>query len=235
MIQAVKVCGIIFVLALATTSCAEKDIATRIEDPKCSLVTTKPEPKITKVFVEPCINAQLAAYIAVNNTHYFEFKNGSVGKNSRCESKVNGTTIDPRLVINYDCGELEFEIARDHTSTFVKAINGFYMNSYSFSNSTPMFRVNDSGHYYQCNSEQPILVHKDTHLVLSNLAIEAYRNTNSTNFYQIPEECSLDVQPVSDLVRVGVGICLVALVAIVLIAYFIGRRRWSERSSYESV
>lgn len=71
--------------------------------------------------------------------------------------------------------------------------------------------------------------------MLSNFALEAFRNANGNDFYQIPEECALDSGPVSDLVRVGVGVCLIALVAIVLIAYFIGRRRWSERSSYESV
>lgn len=46
-------------------------------------------------------------------------------------------------------------------------------------------------------------------------------------------ECQTDTD-VNDMVPIAVGIALLALVVIVLIAYFIGRRR-SRRLAYQSV
>lgn len=211
-----------------------------IEAPVCISTATKPTPETKKYVFQTCIVAELAAYLSIGPNQYIELNNGSVNTNlSVCN---NTTLLEPMLVINFECGSLSLIISHVNETTFVKSINGLYNlngTTHTFANTTALFSTTQSGHYYKCKAEQEILVGNvqtlPTNLVLSNFALEAYRSATGTDFYQIPEECPLDSQPVSDLVRLGVGICLIALVAIVLIAYFIGRRRWSERSSYESV
>lgn len=209
-------------------------------EPVCEPSNTKPNPETKKYSFENCIVAQMAAYLSVGDGKYIPLNNGTVNPSkSACEKSNVTATVNPRISLKFDCAEVTFTINHTNDSkTFIAAIEGSYNNNGSattFTNSTPAFSTTQPGHYYKCNAEQPVIVKPNTSLVLSNFAFEAYRTTNNTDFYQIVEECALDSQPVSDLVRIGVGVCLIALVAIVLIAYFIGRRRWSERSSYESV
>lgn len=208
----------------------------------CQQLTTKPSAKTEKYHVNQgnttnaCIVAQFAAYFEVEQGKYVELNNSSVTNASSCQ------VGDAKLVIQFDCGELEFSIGQNNDSrAFVRAINGKLQLTNAtdpqlFSNSTERFLTSAKDHSYKCNAEQKIPLNVNaSELVLSNFVLEAFRNASGTEFYQTADECPLDSQPVSDLVRIGVGVCLVALVAIVLVAYFIGRRRWSERSSYESV
>lgn len=211
-------------------------------DGLCTSMATKPTAQVKKYEFKSCIIAEFALYVNLNQGQYLELNNGTVNINSsRCENGTAPNQVDPMLVIDFECATLSLTISHTNDSrTFVKAIAGeYHFNSTNttFTNTTGLFYTSQSGHYYKCKSEQPIVVKQnpEASLVLSNFAYEAFRNTQGKDFYQIPEECPLDSMPVSDLVRIGVGVCLVALVAIVLVAYFIGRRRWSERSSYESV
>lgn len=208
----------------------------------CNVTSTKPTPSTRPYILQPCIVAKFAAYLTVahnGSAQYVELKDGAVNAPiSNCES-TNGTT--PKLVVNYgECGQLDFDIAKNNASEiYVRGVIGFYKvgnETIYFSNTTGMFKTTGLSHYYKCNSEQTINFNNSgVQLVLSNFAYEAYREATGSDFYKIAEECALDSSQVSDLVRIGVGVCLVALVVIVLIAYFVGRRRWSERSSYESV
>lgn len=196
---------------------------------------TKPKSEAHRYFLKPCLLVNFAGYLEKDG-HYYNLEGGQVDSNlSYCDSKLKN---DETIVIDYKgCASIQMQIHQVGSSTCVKAISGWYSDKeHTFTNSSGnLFCVKESGHYYKCNSPQEIDVGHGQKLVLSDLAIEAYRTSNGTDLYQIPSECPLDAQPVSDLVRYGVGICLVALVSIVLIAYFIGRRRWSERSTYESV
>lgn len=207
----------------------------------CSNTTTKPTPTVSDYKYQTCIVMKFAAYLQIGENLYVELKNGKVNNsNSRCENITAKPEITPKIEVNFDCGTIVFDIAHNSSSTYVSGVSGYYTGhnnaTIRFADISPRFATSQSGHYYKCNAEQAIaFMGGNTSLVLSQVAIEAYRNSNGTDFYQIQEECSLDSQPVSDLVRIGVGICLVALVAIVLVAYFVGRRRWAERSSYESV
>lgn len=204
----------------------------------CETSTVKPAPEIKKYNFSTCIVAQFSSYVKIGQDKFVDLKNGAVNANaSQCN---NATSVkNPKLVVDFDCGQLELEMDHSNDSkVFVKAINGKYTignSSMTFANSSEQFVTTQSGHYYKCNSEQSVPVAQGVQLVLSNFAYEVYRTAKNNDFYQIPEECALDASHVSNWARIGVGICLVALVIIVLIAYFVGRRRWSERSSYESV
>lgn len=207
----------------------------------CNSTTTKPTAELNHYNLKTCLVAQFAGYLSIGQGQYVTLENGQVDQNnSHCNESANIQS----LVVKFDCAVLEFNIGSSNTTNehrvFVKSISGKYHignnTEVVFSNSTQLFSTTQSGHYYKCNSEQTVEMNKpNISLVLSKFAYEGFRSAAGTDFYQIPEECALDSAPVSDLVRIGVGICLIALVAIVLVAYFIGRRRWSERSSYESV
>lgn len=227
-------------------------------DPKCMETNVKPSQSIGKYYVyvanttKPCLVAQFSSYISLGQGRYLTLENGTVNANVNTTnpmgfSKCGNSTVNPQIVVTFDCGRalgLRVNHSNDSKITYIKLIDGIFQNNNAtvrFINTTESFQTTQTGRYYKCNAEQrlaltttPIAMPNVT-LVMSNFAYEAYRDVPGTDFYGVPEECALDAQPVSDLVRVAVGICLIALVAIVLVAYFIGRRRWSERSSYESV
>lgn len=206
----------------------------------CNFTTIKPTPESSHYSFNTCVVAQFAGYLTIGQGQYVTLEKGQVDQAASNCSSAGGFQS---LVINFDCARLDFKIGTSNATAdhrvFVASIAGDYKianATETFSNSTELFSTTQSGHYYKCNSEQTVNMNKpNVTLVLSKFAYEAFRSAAGTDFYQIPEECALDSGPVSDLVRIGVGICLIALVAIVLVAYFIGRRRWAERSSYESV
>lgn len=222
-------------------------VAAQQQNQVCQVKTAKPSAKTEKYHVNQgntnttnaCTVLQFAGYFEVGSGQYVELNNSTVSNKSSCSP-------DSKVVIQFDCGELAFVIGQTNdTRTFVKETTGNLHlannTTTQYTNSTPDFYSSQKGHSYKCSSEQkrPLTLINGGNLtyslILSNFLLEGFRNVSGTEFYQTPDECGLDSQPVSDLVRIGVGVCLVALVAIVLVAYFIGRRRWSERSSYESV
>lgn len=186
--------------------------------------------------------AQFSGYFELSNETFITFNNAVVDSVlSSCANVTNNSTSQQsKLTIKFDCGYLDLIINRENNSrTYVKPIHAFFQLSTNqtvqFLNSTELFGTTQANHYYKCNAEQQVLGNGGRKLVFSNFALEAFRDVTGTDFYQIADDCELDAQPVSDLVRIGVGVCLIGLVAIVLIAYFIGRKRWAERQSYESV
>lgn len=205
----------------------------KAQQPNCPKPNTKFPNARPYRYVESCFLVNFYAFIENNGT-YWDFGPGKANTNVSCASNSAGLE---KLELDFDgCGSLEMQIVKVNQSTCVRSISGWYSDkTFTFSNSSNLFCVKDAGHSYKCNTGQMIDVGKGQNLIIGDLTIEAFRNTNSTDTYQIPTVCSLDAEPVSDWVRYGVGIGLVALVAIVVIAYFIGRRRWSERSTYESV
>ncbi|KAM3728391.1 LAMP family protein [Dirofilaria immitis] len=87
---------------------------------------------------------------------------------------------------------------------------------------------------YKC-SELILSFGNGTAVNLHNIRLTAYAHLNTTEFpgNQEYDICQLDVRT-SDLVPIVVGICLAALVIIVLIAYLVGRAR-AKRQGYASV
>jgi hypothetical protein len=214
----------------------------------CTTSSTKPNTAPESHVFATCIVTKFSAYLSVAPNKFVELKNGKVESSnttkSHCENSNNASASNPKLVVAFDCAELELEFEKFNETGVevyaVKSINGQFTydnETVIFTNATgSMFKTTTAGRYYKCNSEQNVVnAGGQQQLVLSNLAYEVYRTASGTDFYRLPEECALDSSSVNDLVRIGVGICLVALIALVLVAYFVGRRRWSERSSYESV
>jgi len=100
----------------------------------------------------------------------------------------------------------------------------------------PLFIVNGTHRSYQCNSETSVVesdtkINRTIKIIFREVVIDAFRaDKDARNSFQV---CPLD-EDVSDMIPIAVGAALLALVAIVLVAYFIGRRR-SRRLAYQSV
>jgi len=186
----------------------------------------------------------MATTVKLGTKGYIQLEHGTVNK-SVCEKNDATAPQKPKLVIDFDCGAIELSITKDKDEVYVDSINGTFTyntTTVGFVANGKYFSTKDANHYYKCESEQDIIVTTATagvndtiSLMLSKVALEAFRSATGTDFYKAPEDCPLDHGPFSDGVRIAVGICLIAFVAIILIAYFVGRRRWSQRSSYESV
>ncbi|KAI1303041.1 Mediator of RNA polymerase II transcription subunit 4 [Halotydeus destructor] len=84
---------------------------------------------------------------------------------------------------------------------------------------------------YKCETVTAVLADKAT-VSFSGVQVDAFR-TGSDEVFRAAYECPADNE-VNNLVPIAVGCALLALVVIVLIAYFIGRRR-SRRLAYQSV
>lgn len=232
---------------------------TPVQPAECKPVPTRPAQLTQKYVVRDapngtvCLLAEFSSTIFLNTTtpgQYIDLGKGTLNTtNSKCDS----TTGTASLVVDFECGQVQFKVSGTQTVA-VEDIHGFYNTTisnikkhYIFHHEQPIFNTTKTGFYYRCNSDQyisldvikpplsPEPVPTGVSLLLSNLGFDAFGSTNSEDFYKPAEVCSLDSGPVNDLVPIAVGACLAALVVIVLIAYFVGRRRWSERSTYESV
>ncbi|XP_076453996.1 lysosome-associated membrane glycoprotein 1-like [Babylonia areolata] len=95
------------------------------------------------------------------------------------------------------------------------------------------FMKGSGGGSYKCNAQQTETLNNGIKFETANLQYKAFNNDNSTSFNDNVTECSAD-DTSNSIVPIAVGAALAGLVAVVLIAYLIGRRR-SRRQGYESV
>jgi len=90
----------------------------------------------------------------------------------------------------------------------------------------------DEDKSYLCNSDVDF-TSGGTTVTFAQVELDAFRKQSDGTEFRAAKECEKDEQ-INDLVPIAVGCALLALVVIVLIAYFIGRRR-SRRLAYQSV
>lgn len=99
----------------------------------------------------------------------------------------------------------------------------------------PNFNV-DKSHSYVCANEIAIKI-KSTdsdlmqQVIFSNLTLQAFMPPSQNGTFSDEHNCQNEI---NDVVPIAVGIALTSLVIIVMIAYFVGRRR-SRRLTYQSV
>lgn len=95
-----------------------------------------------------------------------------------------------------------------------------------------LFKVADK-QAYSCSSETVKSEDKNVEVTFSETKVDAFREKKADDTsYTNLQDCKPEA--ISDLVPIAVGCALFALVVIVLIAYFIGRRR-TRRLAYQSV
>jgi len=107
------------------------------------------------------------------------------------------------------------------------------------SDNLALFEV-DHSHAYGCNSKTSVKLNNiaivetnGAELEITKARVQAFMNKTTDEFSAV-SECKADGTEVSDVVPIAVGASLAGLVLIVLIAYFVGRKR-SRRLAYQSV
>lgn len=193
---------------------------------KCAAQTSKPEASKTtpKYNMLACILMQFDGYIQLAEKNFLRLGEGKVNEGlSNCENDRN-KTMDPKLVVDFECGQLVFDMSKEKESVFVKSISGNFKTSKGASNEfkveKKMFETSDNAHYYTCKAEQQIVLKDKTELpklMVAALSYEVYRNSTSTSFYKTAEECAIG--------RSGFGFIIYALAisALIVVAYFVVR------------
>jgi lysosomal-associated membrane protein 1/2 len=201
-----------------------------------------------------CVVAEFAAqfvieYTNVNNenvTTYLDVVDAKADPANLCINKVNETKLEPQNLV------VLFGASNKMTLRFVQADGARYVDtvalSYTpdpenfpgypdlgpievtFENQTLFKVIGDNS--YLCKAETT-LHHGQVTVNFDSVHVDSFRVNNIDNSYRKSYECQTDTD-VNDMVPIAVGIALLALVVIVLIAYFIGRRR-SRRLAYQSV
>lgn len=185
-----------------------------------------------------CTVAEFKAHLDLGNDKVIVLADGTVNKNSSCFSNSSNLAV---LQVDYNCTQLHINLSRNSSSKTIsiRSIDGFYnLNTSKIPISLEPNENFPEDSYYKCTASQSFRLSSslNANLTISDFKIEVSRNPDQPPFYKQMQQCQLDSkQAEGDWVRIAVFICLVASVVIVLVAYFVGRRRWSERSSYESV
>ena len=98
-----------------------------------------------------------------------------------------------------------------------------------------LFVVNGTDTKYECKAETTsdvsLVADRKAKVTFKDVQIDAFRSAADT--HKSLTVCAAD-EDVNDMIPIAVGAALLALVAIVMVAYFIGRRR-SRRLAYQSV
>uniref|UniRef100_A0A2R5LDT1 Lysosome-associated membrane glycoprotein 5 n=1 Tax=Ornithodoros turicata TaxID=34597 RepID=A0A2R5LDT1_9ACAR len=90
------------------------------------------------------------------------------------------------------------------------------------------------GKSYLCNRDGPVTVSDGVTLDLLSVQLQAFRTNDTSDPGQFGAATECSSGDISNIIPIAVGVCLAALVLIVLIAYMIGRRR-SRQKGYQSV
>ncbi|XP_061091216.1 lysosome-associated membrane glycoprotein 2 isoform X1 [Conger conger] len=180
-----------------------------------------------------CLLAQMGLQI--------NFKDGGVLQKMNVDPlslEVNGdcsvNKSDSTLVLTSISVNLTFTFKEDGknfvlhaVSVTIRSANG---TSFSAANSSLSLWKAAVGSSYMCNKEQSYIVTDSFSLDTFKLHVQPFQVTGDS--FATAEECQADL-PVNYIVPIAVGVALGVLIIIVVVAYFIGRRR-NQTSGYES-
>lgn len=153
--------------------------------------------------------------------------------NATSSGECNATGNTQLLEIEDSEYTISMVFGKDSTNAFCKNVTFRYTlpdTSGMVYNDTHLFPVK-VGNSYLCSSTNNVDLGNVT-MEVFHVRIQAFGSVGNKGF-GTAEECDAD-NKVSDIVPIAVGIALLALVVIVLIAYFVGRRR-SRQKGYQSV
>jgi len=149
---------------------------------------------------------------------------------SQCGDKENTLKVSWAVGNNFDMKFIANNSFYD-LSSFVINLNVSSIYNDSTANQTvSVSYANESfdipTHYsYHCNREQSMNATNGI-VIVSKVQFEAFKTDSNTNF-SAAKDCDSNIRP--DIVPIAVGISLIALIVVVLFAYFVGRRRQQAR------
>ncbi|GFX20064.1 lysosome-associated membrane glycoprotein 1 [Trichonephila clavipes] len=153
--------------------------------------------------------------------------------NATSTGNCNATNNTQELRLIDSEYSLSMVFGKDSTNAFCKNITFSYTLPDSSGieyNDTHLYPVK-LGNSYMCSSTESVSLRNVT-MEVFHIRIQAFGSPGNKDF-GTAEDCEAD-NKVNDIVPIAVGIALLVLVIIVLVAYFIGRRR-SRQKGYQSV
>ncbi|GFQ74867.1 lysosome-associated membrane glycoprotein 1 [Trichonephila clavata] len=153
--------------------------------------------------------------------------------NATSTGNCNATNDTQELKLTDSEYTLLMVFGKDSTNAFCKNITFSYTLPESSGmeyNDTHLYPVK-LGNSYMCSSTESVSL-KNVTMEVFHIRIQAFGTPGNKGF-GTAEDCEAD-NKVNDIVPIAVGIALLVLVIIVLVAYFIGRRR-SRQKGYQSV
>lgn len=198
---------------------------------------------------EVCILMKMAAQIGVmyNNTarkvveSYLNIpKDAKVSNESSCSSHRQVLKLD------FEKNSVSFTFSQNSSKTYVSEIVVTYFADSKnfpgapFINKDVTVKSNSSDFVTSkkkslvCRSAQTFSLNQDTTIMIKDVQVEAFRTKSSKTFSE-SEPCPLDKVKTPVIVPIVVGCILGGLLVVVIIAFIIGKRRFSSNRPYEDL
>ncbi|CAL1262304.1 unnamed protein product [Larinioides sclopetarius] len=178
-----------------------------------------------------CIRADLKVRFRISVKDHVEYIVLSPNATSNGNCKLSDTLQE--LQLEESDYKLSMIFEKDSNNVYLKNVTFSYTlpdNEGTVNNDTKLFTVK-IGNSYMCDSTNDVNF-KNVTMEVFRIHIQAFGNVGNKDF-GTAEECEAD-NKVNDMVPIAVGIALLVLVVVVLVAYFVGRRR-SRQKGYQSV
>ncbi|XP_047441842.1 lysosome-associated membrane glycoprotein 2 isoform X2 [Mugil cephalus] len=148
------------------------------------------------------------------------------------KTNVSGSCGDnsSELVLVSNSMTIHLSFASDTKKFRLHALNVTVNSSNVGSNANLSLWEASVGSSYMCNKEQNYNISDQLIIYTFNLRVQPFKITKGV--FSTAEECQAGAE--SFLVPIAVGVALLVLILVVLVAYFIGRKR-NMASSYESL
>lgn len=182
-------------------------------------------------------NKTNTAIVPLPLTSLAEFSNGTCSSAKESLSLIYNKDLNLTLTF----AKNDNSVYLDSVSLFVVYDNKSFPNihtnligtnhTYNLNSLSPNFNVEKSHSYVCANVTVPKSAEGDVQVVFSNLRLQAFMEQSKKGEFSSEHNCQNEI---NDVVPIAVGAALTGLVVIVLVAYFIGRRR-SRRLAYQSV
>ncbi|XP_038555658.1 lysosome-associated membrane glycoprotein 2 isoform X1 [Micropterus salmoides] len=221
---------------LPTTPTTTATTTSPAPPPTTTPTPTLPTPTTGKYSVKPdenstvCLLATFGLRIGVmQGKKYQEINLEPNGTKSSGSCGVNSS----ELVLVSNSMTIMFTFANDTKKFRLQALNvtGSTSSGIAFSEGNTNLSLWEAavGSSYMCNKEQNYTITSFLTLYTFNLQVQPFGVKKG--IFSTAEECQADAE--SFLVPIAVGVALLALILIVLLAYFIGRKR-NMATGYES-
>lgn len=143
----------------------------------------------------PCILMSFGVYIRLERNKYINLDKGKLNRIlSRCPGDVLGL-----ISVDYECLKLNIYINRKNDSAPVEVVDisgEIKSTGVQFLEKTEgKFSAKEPNHAYRCNREQslPLEETRGMEIVFTGMHIEAYREPNKRNYYQIEDHCDDEI------------------------------------------
>lgn len=178
--------------------------------------------KVEQFVFGNCIYIRFASIVTSKKKSYPLINGSVVPKGSKCDEKQQSLELffKEDIIDGYNAS-LKLKFNENENYIFMSKLSISVIDRLTeikFEKDGLNFANSSFNHYYRCKSEQT-LTENDICITFSDLELRI----NDPKFEKKQFECNFDYLKPSLWVRIAVGVCLVGLMVIALVIYFVGR------------